>query len=58
MRTKIHGDRIILKAYEKSFIPLLYEAAMESRADEEFSRWMPWCHENYTIEESRQFVEK
>jgi len=58
MRTEIYGDRIILKAYEKSFVPMLYEAAMESRADEEFTRWMPWCHENYTIEESRTFIEQ
>jgi len=57
MRTEIYGDQIILKAYEKSFVPLLFEAAMESRGGE-FSRWMPWCHENYTIEESRDFVEK
>ncbi len=58
MKTEIHGENIILKAYEKSFAPLLYEAATESRADGEFTRWMPWCHENYTIEESRDFVEK
>jgi hypothetical protein len=58
MRTEIDGEQIILKAYEKSFAPLLFEAAVESRADAEFSRWMPWCHANYTIEESRDFVEK
>jgi RimJ/RimL family protein N-acetyltransferase len=57
MRTEIYDDRIILRAYEKAFVPLLFEAAMESRGSE-FSRWMPWCHENYTIEESREFVEK
>jgi len=57
MRTEIYGDQIILKAYEKSFAPLLFEAAFESRGGE-FSRWMPWCHENYTIEESRDFIEK
>lgn len=57
MRTEIYGDQIILKAYEKSFTPLLFEAAYESRGGE-FSRWMPWCHEDYTIEESRTFVEK
>ena len=58
MKAEIHGDGIVLKAYEKSFVPLLYEAAIESRADAEFRRWMPWCHENYAIEESREFVEK
>lgn len=58
MRSEIHDAQIILKAYEKSFAPLLFEAAVESRADAEFTRWMPWCHENYTIEESLEFVEK
>jgi ribosomal-protein-serine acetyltransferase len=58
MRTEIYGDKIILKAYEEAFIPMLFEAALESSADEEFRRWMPWCHENYKIEESRDFIEK
>lgn len=58
MRTEIYGERITLKAYEESFIPMLYEAATEASRDPEFLRWMPWCHENYTIEESREFVEK
>jgi ribosomal-protein-serine acetyltransferase len=58
MRTEIYGEQIILRAYERSFAPMLYEAAIESRADAEFSRWMPWCHAEYTIEESRDFAEK
>ena len=57
MRTEIHDEQLILKAYEKSFAPMLFEAGIESRGGE-FTRWMPWCHENYTIEESRAFVEK
>jgi len=58
MQTEISGERIVLKAYEESFIPMLYEAAMEARADAEFTRWMPWCHANYSIEDSRGFIEK
>jgi RimJ/RimL family protein N-acetyltransferase len=58
MRTEIRGERITLKAYEESFIPMLYEAATEASRDPEFVRWMPWCHAGYTIEESRDFVEK
>lgn len=57
MRTEIYGEKIILKAYEKSFVPLLFEAASEAKGVD-FSYWMPWCHENYTIEESREFIEK
>lgn len=57
MRTEIYGEKIILKAYEESFVPLLFEAAIESKGGE-FSHWMPWCHENYTIKDSREFIEK
>jgi len=59
MRTEIYGSQIVVKAYETSFIPLLFEAAIEARDDDgDFTRWMPWCHENYTMEDSRTFVEK
>ena len=45
----------MLRAYEEAFAPLLFEAASESRGGE-FSRWMPWCHERYAIEDSRAFA--
>jgi ribosomal-protein-serine acetyltransferase len=32
----------------------LYEAVRESIP--EVSRWLPWCHENYAIEETRAFL--
>ena len=57
MKTEIDGDRITLRRYEKRFAPLLFEAARES-AGGEFTRWMPWCHENYSIEDSRSFVKR
>ena len=56
MRHKINGDKIYLQRYEIEFAPLLYEAAIESQGGE-FSYWMPWCHENYAIEESESFIE-
>ncbi len=55
MRREIKSANLILRKYEKSFAPLLYEAAIESRGGE-FSRWMSWCHENYTLEESKIFI--
>ena len=58
MRTEIYSDKIILKSYEKSFVPFLFEAAAEASANEGFRHWMPWCHENYTIEDSREFIKK
>lgn len=57
MKTEISNGSIVLKRYELDHIPLLFEAALESRGGE-FTRWMPWCHENYTIEEARQFITK
>ena len=57
MRSEIKSANLILRKYEIAFAPLLYEAAVESRGGE-FSRWMPWCHENYAIDESRTFIEK
>lgn len=57
MRSEIKGENLILRKYEIEFIPLLFEAANESKGGD-FSYWMPWCHENYTIEESREFIEK
>ena len=57
MKTKIESDKIILRKYQIDYAPLLFEAAMESRGGE-FSRWMPWCHENYSIEDSEIFIKK
>lgn len=57
MRTEITGEKIILRKYESEFAPLLYEAASESKGGE-FSRWMPWCRENYEFSESESFIEK
>lgn len=57
MKTQISNGTITLKKYEIEFAPLLYEAARESIGGE-FSRWMPWCHKNYTLAESEDFIGK
>jgi ribosomal-protein-serine acetyltransferase len=57
MRSEIKTENLILRKYEKDFAPLLFEAGMESRGGD-FSYWMPWCGENYRVEESRSFIEK
>ena len=57
MRHKISGDKIYLQRYEIQFAPLLFEAGTESRGGE-FSRWMPWCHENYAFADSESFIKK
>ena len=57
MRSEIVGEKIILRKYEIGFAPLLFVAANESKGSE-FSRWMPWCYENYTLAESEDFIKK
>ncbi len=57
MRREIKTENLVLRKYEAAFAPMLYEAAIESKGGE-FSRWMPWCHENYEFAESENFIEK
>lgn len=56
MRHKITGERIFLHRYEINFTEKLFKAAYESRG--ETSRWLSWCHENYSIEESEAFIKR
>lgn len=55
MIEEIKGEKIVLRKFKPEFAPLLFEAAHESRGGE-FTRWMPWCHENYSLEESESFI--
>lgn len=55
LRTELRNGSIAIRRYRAEDIPLLYEAARES-ANEAFTRWMPWCHAHYTLEESSAFV--
>lgn len=57
MRKEIKGEKIILRKYECGFAEKLFEAAIESSGGE-FTRWMPWCHENYTFAESEDFIKQ
>jgi len=54
MQTELTDGSILIRTYRETDVPLLYEAVRESIS--EVSRWLPWCHENYSIEESRQFI--
>lgn len=53
---QLSNGTITLRPYRAEDADSLYEAAVESRA--ELSPWMPWCHPDYRIEESRTFVEE
>jgi RimJ/RimL family protein N-acetyltransferase len=45
---------VFIRKYREGDAELLYEAVRESIA--EVSQWLPWCHQGYSIEESRDFV--
>jgi ribosomal-protein-serine acetyltransferase len=55
LRTELRDESILIRRYRAEDIPSLFEAARESISDT-FTRWMPWCHANYTMEESSDFV--
>jgi ribosomal-protein-serine acetyltransferase len=55
MKTNLSDGKLYIRPYEAEDIPALYEAARES-AGESFTWWMSWCHADYTLEESSQFV--
>lgn len=45
---------LLIRPYCEEDASALYEAVRESLS--EVSRWLPWCHENYSLEESQDFV--
>jgi ribosomal-protein-serine acetyltransferase len=57
MQRDVHlaKNGIKLRPYNLTDIQPAYKAARESIA--EMSPWMPWCHVNYCIEESKAWVE-
>lgn len=46
---------IEIRPYTVEDAPAVWEAARESLA--ELRPWMPWCHEQYSIEESRAWLQ-
>ena len=54
MQVELKDSSLVLRPYRETDVPRLFEAVRESIP--EVSRWLPWCHENYSIEESRDFV--
>jgi len=53
MTIEIIEGPLLIRPYREEDAGALYEAVRESLS--EVSRWLPWCHENYSIEESREF---
>ena len=43
-----------IRPYAVEDAPAVFEAARESIA--EIQPWMPWCHDDYSVDESRQWL--
>jgi ribosomal-protein-serine acetyltransferase len=54
MNVELSDGTILIRRYREEDADALCEAVRESIA--EVSPWLPWCHENYSIEDSREFV--
>ena len=51
---ELADERIRLRAFRREDAQSVYEAVVESQA--ELIPWLPWCHADYVIEETRQFL--
>ena len=54
MNTEFIDGPILIRPYRPDDIESLFAAVRESI--NELSLWMPWCHANYAIEETREFI--
>jgi ribosomal-protein-serine acetyltransferase len=54
MKTELTDGIIRLRPYREEDAQGLYEAVRESIG--EMQPWMPWCHADYSIEESREWL--
>jgi ribosomal-protein-serine acetyltransferase len=54
MKLEFIEGPLLIRPYREGDASALYEAVRESIP--EVSVWLPWCHENYSIDESREFI--
>ena len=54
MELELIEGPLLIRPYRAADASALYEAVRESIP--EVSPWLPWCHQNYSIEESREFI--
>jgi ribosomal-protein-serine acetyltransferase len=54
MKVELIEGPVLIRTLCQEDVGALYEAARESIA--EVSPWLSWCHENYAIEETKEFV--
>src|SRR5438876_10709428 len=54
MGVELINTNILVRPYSPDDIPALFEAARSSIP--ELSEWMPWCHPDYSIAETKSFI--
>ena len=54
MTVELADRELIVRPYRPDDIPALFEAARASIP--ELSEWMPWCHPDYSIAETKSFI--
>ena len=54
MKTELLDQNILIRPYRAEDLDALYEAARESIR--EVSTWLPWCHADYSKEESSAYI--
>ncbi len=54
MNKEFLTENLLIRTFRAEDVEALYEAVIESI--KEISPWMPWCHENYSMEESANYV--
>src|ERR1044072_7947792 len=47
-------ERILIRPYAEGDATALCEAVLESKP--ELIPWLPWCHEQYSIDDSRDWI--
>jgi RimJ/RimL family protein N-acetyltransferase len=54
MKLELIEGPLLIRPFREGDASALYEAVRESIS--EVSPWLPWCHQDYSIEESREFI--
>jgi RimJ/RimL family protein N-acetyltransferase len=54
MKLELTDGPLLIRPLRQEDAGALYEAVRESIS--EVSLWLPWCHQNYSIEETREFI--
>ena len=54
MKLELTDGSLLIRPFREADAGALYKAVRESVS--EVSLWLPWCHQNYSIEESREFI--